>query len=261
MKQTLFILFSLIASLSQAITVKEATSINNAVVEGGIFPQTTDAVYAHVNASPTVMSSLIDLGAVPGFYVTMTGTATQFDFWWSVTPTAATFRREYSLNSGGTKWLSKQGRYVKIAVSPANLTYTTGTVFYVLADNPAAGTPSSNPAPASITSQTFPSWTVVSNTSRVITAYTSLNLTSVAGTSGIMRYQVGASNSPTPSMYWDVTGDSTYRAPRNLYNVSTTAFIDEYLTAGTHFNMSPTSALDISVTAQIIIWKLTQVVP
>lgn len=134
MKQTLFILFSLIASLGQAITVKEATSVTNELTDGGIFPQSAAAVYALESKSPTVQSSVIDLGSVPGFYVTITGTATQVDVWWSVTPTAATFRREYSFNGTGTKWLSKQGRYAKFQVSPANLTYTTATVFYVLGD-------------------------------------------------------------------------------------------------------------------------------
>jgi len=104
-------------------------------------------------------------------------------------------------------------------------------------------------------------WTVLSATTRVINAPTVVNLTNVAGTSGIMKYQFSSSNSASAGVYWVVTANSTWVPPVSYYATSTTPIVDDNLAAGTHLNLSPVSATDISNTVQIIVSKLSSVAP
>lgn len=285
MKHLLFILFSAFAALCSAAPLNPDSKVLAYPIgtDGAITDSTP--TYALNNSLTGVASTAVDLSATGQILVCITGTAgtspivrVSFD---NLTYGAFAVG-PYNLGAGC--WpIQAAARYVKFYNAA---TVPTGRVSlnYMVQSQPAtavtigstvtvAGTVAvsggtltisagtSTIGAVGVTSTTYPSWTILSNTTRTISAPVALNLTSVAGSSGIMKYQVGASNSNSAGFYWDVTANTTWVGPRNFYSTSTTAFIDDYLTAGTHLNLSPASATDITCTAQIIIWKLTQVVP
>lgn len=291
MKQILFTLFSLICGVAYSQPLNSGG--NNIIYSPGRYGVIADSTptFALNAVTSTVLSSAVDLSSTGGIIVCITGTA----------GTSPLVQVSYSnltystfingpFNLGAGCWpVENVGRYVKFKSVGASLTAQTTLNYYVLS-NPAtvvtvgntitvtgnvsvttgtlttAGNVSLNAGTSvigavGVTSTTMPSWGIVYNADVTINAPTVINLTATAGTSGIMKYALGSSNSNSAGFYWGYAADATWAPPRYFYSTSTTAFIDDYLSAGTHLDLSPASATDISNTAKLIIWKLSQVVP
>lgn len=281
MKQTLFILFSLIALRGIAAPLNSGG--NNIVYDPGVYGVMADSTptFALNNALTATSSSAIDLSSTGGIVVCITGTSgtspiVQVSY---SNLTYATFvAGPYNLGAGC--WpVRATGRYVTfrnvgtVPTGRVSLSYyvvsapptavTIGSAITVTGSITSAGNVSLNAGTnvigaVGVTSTTYPVWRLLSNTTRTITGPTIVNLTSTAASNSVMKYQFSASNSAGSGFYWTVGDSGNYVAPRSYYSISTTPIIDDYLYPGHSLILSPSAATDISITAQILIWGLTQ---
>lgn len=257
MLKGLFIGWMALAGVANAVTYKETTSVNQDVTAGGIFNLTTAATYALTGATPTVLSSLVDLGSVPGIYFTVTGTATLIDVLWSNTPTAATFVKQQTIQNTGSDFLNKHGRYVKFRVTPGQISYTASSLFYVLADTPVS-TDTANPT--SPTASLLSAYLTVSDTVRTVSSSdVPLALTSLAGSAtGMYRFEISTLG-PCAGLYWGSNGVNAAPPAYHYAAASATALADVDLAAGEHLHLLRGSGADC--TTKVVIKKRTPQAP
>ncbi len=225
--------------------------------------------YALSSKTNTVVSSVIDMRTFGGMYVTVTGTAgaggaeVQFtNLSWSAT----TWSTAAVVPVNGNQPVRKHGSWARFRAIASGVTAggVSGTVtaFYepvAEAVNPAAAAGTNIIGAVGVTSTTYTSWTIASVASYSLTGTTAIDLATVAGSGRIFKYKITALG-PNAGFYHGTASNSTWVGPLGYYAVSTTPVIDDYLTTGTYLNLSATAAA-MTVTVQVEISKLTQVVP
>lgn len=297
MKQILLTLFSILAFSAHAVNLRDAYTPTEVKSGGCLGVATGTVTYALNSALTGTTSSVIDLGAFEGVFVTITGTAGTgaafVDALWSNTPTAATFNSMYTLSGPLSECIEKKGRYVKFRTSgaiptqrvslfydPITATAATATIagtvtvtgtlttagnvsistgVLTTAGNVSINAGTSVIGAVGVTSTTMPSWTVVSTASYSVTGTTRVDLATVAGSGRIYMYKLSALG-PGAGLYYGTAPSTTWVPPVSYYAVSTTPVVEDYLTTGTFLQLSATASA-VTVTAQVTIYSLTQVVP
>ena len=238
--KALLLALALLTGYAHASTV-EAQNQTDIVMQGCSNPGSGTVTYLLLGVSPTVMSSVIDLGSFGGVYITVTGTAQLADVLWGNSPNAIS--RSYILKGPQSGCLPKLGRYLKVRSNPINLTSTSMTAFV-----------ETFTGAATAGSQTSPNFTVESGylnkfegTTTATSSDAAVNLSSLAAVSNFPLSILFSTLGPCTGVYWNFNTNPSGITAYHFLAASATAILRDNLKSGSILHVKRAGATDCTV--------------